>query len=801
MRRFEVKTTNRIMKALTGIVLIVIPLAAEQPQLSREDYARAEQYLIGNIGKLAFKIQVVPRFIGKSDRFWYKLATRDGKEFVLIDPALNTRQPAFDQARLAASLSAASGKAYEANNLPFDGIEFVKDGRAIQFDIEKDRWTADLSTYACTKEETSKEKPEGESLSPDGKWAAFVKDYNLFIRPTAGGTDIQLTTDGEALYDYGSEADQSTVAVTQRLSGKKQPPVLLWSPDSRKILTHKLDQRKVESLHLLQSVPPQGFRPLLHSYRYALVGDPNLPLAELAVLDVEKKTKTAFKTDPYLVLYMSPITTKRAWWSEDSRTVYFVEESRSNKAARLKAADAVTGETRTLIEEKGATYVELNTYLGNAPNVRILGDGAEFIWFSERDGWAHLYLYDGKTGILKNQITKGPWVVGDILRVDEKNRWVYFTAGGREKGRDPYYRHLYREKLDGSGLELLTPEDADHTVTDMLSGSNAFGFLSRFSPSGSYFVDTYSRMDTAPVTVLRDVSGRLVRELEKADLEPLLAAGWKWPERVTVKARDGTTDLYGLLYKPSNFDPAKKYPVIDGIYPGPQITRTPKSFGGNAYFLYEICEDSALAELGFIVVNIDGLGTPFRSKAFHDWSYGKMEEAGGLEDHITGIRQLASVRPYMDISRVGIYGHSGGGFASTHAILAYPDFYKVAVSSAGNHDQRSYLACWGEQYQGLLQGDNYKAQSNAGLAANLKGKLLLVHGDMDDNVHPAMTIQMVDALVKANKDFDLLILPNRNHSFGLDPYFTRRKWDYFVRHLAGAEPPHDYEIKPGKMPS
>lgn len=547
-------------------------------------------------------------------------------------------------------------------------------------------------------------------------------------------------------------------------------------------------------------MPPQGFRPLLHSYRYALVGDPNLPLAELMVFDVEKKTRTVLKTDPYLVLFVSPIATKRAWWSEDSRKVYFVEEERAMKAVRLKAADALTGETRSMIEEKGATYIELNLLADSAPNVRILENGAEIIWFSERDGWAHLYLYDGKTGTLKNQITKGPWVVRDILRVDEKNRWVYFTGGGREKGRDPYYQHLYRIKLDGSGLELLTPEDADHSVTDFAETPSTFELLPRLSPSGRYFVDTYSRMDLAPISLLRDADGRLVRELERADIEPLLATGWKWPERIVVKARDGTTDLYGLIYKPSNFDPAKKYPIIDGIYPGPQSIRTPKSFGTDLLSISDFCKDVSLAELGFIVVNIDGLGTPFRSKAFHDFGYGKMEEAGGLEDHIAGLKQLAISRPYMDLSRVGIYGHSGGGFASTHAILAYPDFYKVAVSSSGNHDQRSYLACWGEQYQGLLQGDNYKAQANAGLAANLKGKLLLVHGDMDDNVHPAMTLQVVDALIKANKDFDLLILPNRNHSYGLDPYFTRRKWDYFVKNLLGAEPPSGYEIKVGKLP-
>lgn len=780
-----------------GALGILAPLAAQQ-QLTREDYARAEQYLSWNIDKLVFKIQVIPQFIGRSDRFWYRNDTRDGKEFVLIDPALNTRRPAFDQVRLAAALSSASGKACEPNALPFDTFEFVLDGKAIRFDIDKTRWTCDLATYACAKAEAPKGEPEGERLSPDGRWAAFIKDHDLYLRPAAGGAEIRLTTDGEPYYDYGTEAEESTRAVTERLSGKKQPPLLLWSPDSKRIFTYRLDQRKVDSLYLLQSVPPQGQRPLLHAYRYALVGDKNLPLAELAVFDLETRAKVAFKCDPYLFINDSPVTTKRAWWGEDSRRLYFIEDDRAGKASRLRVADARTGETRTLVEEKGATYVELNLMLGSAPNVRILGNGAEIIWFSERDGWGHLYLYDGKTGALKNQITRGPWVVRDILQVDETTRRIYFTAGGREQGRDPYYQHLYRIKLDGSAMELLTPEDADHSVATFEGEPGGRDRPSKLSPSGRFFVDTYSRIDLAPASVLRDADGRLVRELEKADIEPLLATGWKWPERFTVKARDGTTDLYGVIYKPSDFDPAKKYPVIDGIYPGPQAIRTPKSFGADISSVSSFCNDITLAELGFVVINIDGLGTPFRSKAFHDFSYGKMEEAGGLEDHIAGIRQLATGRAYMDLSRVGIYGHSGGGFASTHAILAYPEFYKVAVASAGNHDQRGYLAAWGEQYQGLLDGDNYKSQANAGLAANLKGKLLLAHGDMDDNVPPALTIQVVDALIRANKDFDLLILPNRNHSLGRDPYFTRRKWDYFVRNLLGAEPPRNYEIKPGK---
>ncbi len=791
------KSFSSSLKIYLCALWILAPLAAQQ-QLTREDYARAERFLAWNIKTLAFKTNVVPRFIGKSDRFWYRNDTRDGTEFVLVDPALNTRRPAFDQVRLAAALSTASGKACEPNALPFETFEFVGDGRAIQFDIEKTRWTCDLATYTCGRAEAPKGDAEGELFSPDGHWAAFVKEHDLYVRPTAGGAEVRLTTDGEPFNDYAVEAEQSTRGVTDRLSGKKTPPLLLWSADSKRILTHKLDQRKVESLYLIQSVPSQGSRPLLHPYRYPLVGDKNLPLAELMVFDVEKGTRTPFRCDPYVLMLDSPISEKQTWWGGDGGNVYFIEHDRGGKAVRLRVADAATGEVRTLIEEKGETYVELNLLLGSFPNVRILGNGAEIIWFSERDGWGHLYLYDGKTGTIKNQITSGPWVVRDILRVDEADRRVYFTAGGREKGRDPYYQHLYRVRLDGSGLELLTPEDADHAVTYYDGKPGSYDLLSKISPSGRFFVDTLSRIDLAPVSVLRDADGRVVRELEKADLEPLLATGWRWPERVTVKARDGITDLYGVIYKPSHFDPAKKYPVIDGIYPGPQVIRTPKSFGIDVAPNSSFCNDITLAELGFVVVNIDGLGTPFRSKAFHDFSYGKMEDAGGLEDHLAGIRQLAASRPYMDLDRVGIYGHSGGGFASTRAILAFPDFYKVAVSSAGNHDQRGYLAAWGEQYQGLLEGDNYRNQANPGLAANLKGKLLLVHGDMDDNVPPALTIQVADALIKANKDFDLLILPNRNHSLALDTYFIRRKWDYFVKNLLGAEPPQGYEIKPAK---
>jgi len=680
------------------------------------------------------------------------------------------------------ALSKAAGKAYVHNKLPFDSFELVDKGRAIQFDIEKESWTCSLRTYECTKKEKPKENGQDELLSPDSRWTAFVKDHNLYVRSTETKEEEQLTDDGKPYYDYASHPESRTRAVTDRLFGRKLPPVAIWSPDSKKLVTHRLDQRKVLELHLIQSVPPKGVHPVLHSYRYPIAGDENVPLAELVILNLEQKKMVKVDSEPLLTLFLTPITLRLVWWSKDSEKIYFVQEERGMKALKLWAVDVRTGTTQMITEERGSTHVELNLLLATQPNVRILGGGSEIIWFSQRDGWAHLYLLDGKTGKLKNQITSGTWVVRDIKNVDESNRWVYFTAGGREKGRDPYFRHLYRIKLNGSGQQLLTPEDADHTVT--------------FSPSGRYFVDTYLRIDMVPVSVIRSSDGKLIRKLEEADIELLLATGWKFPERFSVKARDGITDIYGAIYRPINFDPEKKYPVIDSIYPGPQTIRTPKSF--SSYFYGGT---QSLAELGFIVVTIDGMGTPLRSKTFHNVSYGKLEEGGGLEDHIVGLKQLASRYPYMDLNRVGIHGHSGGGFASTRAILLYPDFYKVAVSAAGNHDQRLNIAIWGEKYQGLPEGDNYAKQVNASLAKNLKGKLLLAHGELDDNVHPAMTMQMVDALIKANKDFDMLILPNANHGFGAAMlYFTRKKWDYFVKHLLGMEPPKGYKIRvPGGL--
>jgi dipeptidyl aminopeptidase/acylaminoacyl peptidase len=441
---------------------------------------------------------------------------------------------------------------------------------------------------------------------------------------------------------------------------------------------------------------------------------------------------------------------------------------------RLFEADPATGETRLLAEERSATQIDLNVTLGMPPNVRVLEDRGEVIWFSERDGWGHLYLYDLADGSLKRQITSGPWLVRQIVHVDEASGTIWFTAGGREDGRDPYYPHLYSIKTDGSGLRLLTREDAYHQITA--------------ADSGDFFIDTYSRVDLPSVTVLRSPDGAVVLELEEAFIEPLLATGWQYPVWFKAKAADGVTDIYGVMFRPTDFDPEKMYPVIDDIYPGPQANRVQKTFSPGG-------ESQSLAELGFVVIMVDGRGTPFRSKAFHDFSYRNLQSGGGIDDHIAAFKQLSYQHPYLDLDRVGIYGWSGGGFASVNAMLHHPEFYKVAVSGAGNHDQRSYVALWGEKYHGLPADTEYIQQANSTHAAKLEGKLLLLMPEIDDNVHPTQTVRLIDALIKANKDFDMVLLPGTHHApLTVMPYITRRRWDYFVEHLLGAEPPEGYRI-------
>jgi dipeptidyl aminopeptidase/acylaminoacyl peptidase len=734
----------------------------------------------------------------EGDRFWYRKQVPDGHEFIFVDPATDTRRPAFDHSQLAAALSTASGTSYEPYKLPFEEIEFVDEMTAVRFwedqKKEKDqeekeedeeehrRWTCNLTTYECTGPENVPKGPEDEVKSPDDEWVAFSREENLWIRSTENGEEIQLSQDGEEQFGYAVPAEGCCYTVTARREKTKLKPIVFWSPDSGKIATYKLDEREVAEMHLLET--HEG-RPILHSYRYALPGDSEIPAYTLHVFDVESRAQVPIKGDP-IEIFWGPGDDVDVRWAADGSSIYFAREFRGHQKAVLYEADVATGEARPLIEETSETFLDLPSH--EDPHLerslqewRIVGNGEEIIWWSERDGWGHFYLFDARTGALKNQITSGAWVARTIYYVDEINRWLYFNAYGREEGLYPYAAQLYRAKLDGSRLERLSKEDAAHEI--------------HMSESGRYVVDTYSMRDKAPVTVLRQADGRVLRPLEEANISQLEAAGWSPAEPFTVKARDGITDLYGFMYRPSSFDPEKKYPIIDYIYPGPQIgpvryrgfTASP---GGNA---------QALAELGFIVIHFDATGTPFRSKAFHDVWYGDMGD-NGIIDHVQTIKQLAARYPEIDIDRVGIFGHSGGGFSSTDAILRYPDFFKVAVSSAGNHDNRSYSWGWGEKYQGLLEkdsdgADNYESQANHLLAKNLKGHLMLTYGTLDDNVHPNATLLLVNELIEHNKDFDMLVYPNRNHRYGREPYVIRRTWDYFVRHLLGEEPPAGYKIE------
>jgi dipeptidyl-peptidase 4 len=768
----------RLTRAAAWVIaasLILSPNAPLEGQVTAEDYRRAEQFLPWNIRSLALNVRVEPNWLPEGERFWYRRELSDGSEFLVVDAERGERRPAFDHARLADALRAAADQPIAAERLPFQRFESAGMSR-IAFDAYEGRWTCDLGAYVCAEEQPGARPRADELVSPDGRWAAHVRDHDLYVRSLLTGQETRLTTDGEPYHDYGRRPEARQNPIRDRIEGVLRPPAAVWSPDSRRLVTHRLDQRYVGEFALIQSVP--GPAQVVHTYRMPLPGDPYIPMASLIVFDIAVGTATTIDGPQIPAPFWSPFDYQRIWWSEDSEEVYIIRKERGAKAAALQVAIARTGAIRTILEEHSTTFVELNIdWSRGRPNVRVLGDGAEVIWFSERDGWGHLYLYDGGSGQLKNQITHGDWVVRNLVHVDEANRLVYFTGAGREPGRDPYYRHLYRIGLDGSDLELLTPEDADHSVM--------------FSPSGRYFVDSYSRIDTIPVSVLRSTTdGRVVKRLEAANLDLLFATGWTWPERFSVKARDGVTDLYGAIFRPTNHDPGRKYAVIDDFYPGPQTIRTPKSFDAAA-----LGSPQALAELGFIVVTLDGMGTALRSKAFHDVSYNNFEDAT-LPDHIAGLRQLALRDSTMNLDRVGIFGGSAGGYGSVRAILEYPDFFKAAVSHAGNTTMRSVLANWAEKWQGYPVTRAYDRTDLANLARNLRGRLLIGIGDMDDTVPPSQTLQLVHALIEANKDFDLLVMPNRHHAVGADPYFIRRRWDFFVQHLLDAEPPPGIDLRP-----
>ncbi|MED5376620.1 MAG: prolyl oligopeptidase family serine peptidase, partial [Acidobacteriota bacterium] len=560
---------------------------------------------------------------------------------------------------------------------------------------------------------------------------------------------------------------------------RRDQPVVLWSPDSEKIATFQHDGRFVGEMYLVST---QVGHSELEAWKYPLPGDEHIFMMRRVVIHVDEArvVDLLVPPDPHRSTISDHVASRNGqWldveWSDDSSLLAFVSSSRNHKEARLKLADPETGEARNVLTETVETFFESGR---GRINWHALPETNEAIWFSQRDNWGHLYLYDLETGDLKHQITTGDWTVLQLLRIDKANRTLYFMGAGREPG-DPYFHYLYRIGMDGTNLELLTPEPAHHTIT--------------LSVTGAYFVDNYSTPTVPAITILRAADGEHLLTVEEMDISRLEEAGWQPPIPFTVKARDNVTDLYGLMYQPTNLNTAGSYPVVNYLYPGPQTGSV-----GSRSFRPSRSDKQALAELGFIVVEVDAMGSPGRSKSFHDTYYGNMGD-NGLPDQVAMIKELARRHAWMDLERVGIWGHSGGGYASTGAILRYPDFYKVAVSGAGNHDNRNYEDDWGEKWQGLLETNpdgttNYDNQANQLLAENLTGKLLLGHGTMDSNVPPSNTLLLVDALIAANKDFDLVMFPNRRHGFGREPYWMRRRWDYFVRHLLGAEPPKGYKL-------
>ncbi len=730
------KTPRRVRLAAAAVAAtaLVVPLLAQQPARARAitaaDYARAEKFMTWNTTPLVYRSGARPTWI-EGDRFWYRVTTPTGNEAILVDAAKGTKERCTLPACTAPAAAGRGGRG---------------GGQAA---------------------------PSTISLSPDGKRAAFIRDWNLWMREVPGGKETQLTADG--VKDFGYATDNAGWAKSER-------PILVWSPDSRKIATFQQDQRRVGEMYLVST---EVGHPKLEAWKYPLPGDDTVSMIHRVIIDVDGPRIVRLKMDPdqHRSTLCDNLSCRGGdWadvqWAADSSAVAFASTSRDHRVTTLRVADPGTGNVRDVLQEQVGTFFES----GNGRiNWRYLPASNEVIWFSERENWGHLYLYDLQSGKLKRAITSGDGNVTQVVRVDEKARVVFFQAVGREKGRDPYFTHFYRVGMDGGAPVLLTPEDATHEIA--------------MSDSGRYFVDSYSKPDVPPVTVLRDATGKMIVELEKSDITKLLATGWRPPTPIVVKARDGSTDLYGLMYRPTKLVPGRKYPIVNHIYPGPQTG----SVGGRT-FSPARGDAQALAELGFVVVEIDGMGTPWRSKKFHEAYYGNMAD-NTLPDQVTGMKQLAQKYPFIDITRVGIYGHSGGGYAAAGAMFHYPDFFKVGISESGNHDNRVYEDDWAEKWIGLLEKDEalaaaYEKQANQLVAGNLKGKLLLAHGTMDANVPPNNTLLVVDALIKANKDFDLLMIPNAGHGYGnAGNYMTRRRWDYFVKNLLGMDPPKEYVLE------
>jgi dipeptidyl aminopeptidase/acylaminoacyl peptidase len=837
-------------------IAAVAPTALSQEDADRVMQANrrlAERFSQSRMSDMVFDTRVQPHWLEGSDRFWYSWESSRGKSFYLVDPVRGTRAEIFDNADIAAKISLATRDPYDAQHLPIDSIEFSDDGTTVRFDVtssqdeeveeveeaeqeeeidgdtqeekgtqkkakpkkkifhfEYDLQTRELRELEDWEEPT--DHPDWASISPDKQWVVFARDHDLYMldaenyqewldkekaKKDAGEEDaddedgeeeesdvdpdieeIRLTTDGEEHYGYAGGGRGDTDKERAKNKGKRQRASISWAKDSAKFAMIRSDQRKVEDLWVIHAMKEP--RPELETYRYDMPGEENATQSELWIFDIaaqggEQIDVSAFKDQSLSIWEARQFPRPDArepvpdlWLSEDSSTLYFGRLSRDHRRMDVGRIDTASGEVTVLIEER------LNTYLEPIQEMRLdrIAATGELIWWSERDGWGHYYLF-GPDGTLRNRITSGPYHAVNVAGIDESRRELLFNAAGREEGEDPYYVHLYRVKLDGSGLTLLNAGDFDHATS--------------MSESRGYFIDNFSRVNTVPKSELRDRNGQLVVELEEADLSLLMAAGYQWPEPFMVKAGDGVTDLYGVMYKPFDFDEARKYPLIEYVYPGPQTEAVTKSFSGRAQNVH-------LANMGFIVIEIGNRGGhPFRSKWYHNYGYGDLRDYG-LEDKKVAAEQLAARHDFIDLDRVGIFGHSGGGFMSTAAMLVYPDFFKVAVSSSGNHDNKIYNRWWSEIHHGVdeVEKDDgeiafeYMIDRNPDLAKNLKGHLMLTTGDVDNNVHPALTYRMAEALMKANKRFDFFLFPGERHGYRtFADYWSWLRAEYFAEHLLG----------------
>lgn len=820
------------------------PLAQASAQEAEKDarvgsanFRLAARFAPYKIRDLIHSTSVNPRWIEGTEKFWYEYETGDGKTFWLVDPVRGSKRPVFDHTKMAAELTRLTKDPYDRKHLPIERIRWI-DENTIHFDVTSSQDEEVEEEEETEEEEEMEQEEEGEgrpqrpkkkvfhfeydlttdtvrelddweappnhpgwaSISPDKQWVVYGRHHNLWMmdyenyqrildaRSEKEGEEadkaeekvedleeIQLTDDGEQYYSWHFTGRGETDNEREKNKDKRKRASIVWSKDSSKFAMTRTDQRESGKLWVIHHVGND--RPELETYPYDMPGEENVQNQEMWVFDVGSREKVQVQAEAFTNQSLS-IARQRMfprpdaldpqpslWLSDNADELYFVRSSRDLKRIDACVANTATGEVRTIIEER------LNTYIETQP-LELLPDG-DLVWWSERDGWGHYYLY-GNDGTMKGQITSGPWSARGIGNIDETNRVIFFQANGREEGEDPYYMHLYRVSLDGTGLALLNPGDLDHRA--------------RVSESNNFFVDNYSRVDSTPASAVFNTRGAKVLDLEEADFAALVDAGYQFPEPYTVKADDGITDLYGVIYKPFDFDPEKIYPIIAYVYPGPQTEAVSKSFSTNA-------TETALAQFGFIVITIGNRGGhPARSKWYHNYGYGNLRDYG-LADKKAAIEQLADRYEFIDIDRIGIYGHSGGGFMSTAAMLVYPDFFKVAVSSSGNHENNVYNRWWSEKHHGVKEvvddeGNvtfEYEIEKNSELAANLKGHLLLTTGDVDNNVHPVGTLRMAEALIKANKRFDFFIFPGQRHGYRgqMGDYWFWLRAEYFVKHLLG----------------